>query len=298
MITGSTPISGLPTGTAVWGNDIIPYTHGITGSATPATTYQGSVLLFRANMMPGFISEYGGQLTYITGTSYRVEAGQASVNGVLLGWSSAITRSGLTFTSGTMNYVYLYLSAGVAAVEESTTAPVWDSDLNYYKKTGDSSRRCIGFLQASTVNTIRMFVTSVRGRVAEFYYVDGDVSSGVKAPVNANNGFATGTAWGAVDLSNSIPAHATEVLLIPKEVYAGATDEAVIGVTPWNQGTGVAASQVPFQVRGRTNTATSNQFPGNTWMAVVDPVKVYYKILTISGNPRTQIEVHGARIIR
>lgn len=296
MVTGSTPISQLPTGTSIFGNDVFPYTHGITGSASPQTQ-QASMTLLQGAMAPDFVAGGAGQMTYVTGTAYQVEAGSIIINSEKLTWTSAISRSGLSFTSGTMNYVYMYSNGGVAAVEESTTAPVWNSSLNCYQKTNDTSRRCIGFLQASTVNTIRMFVNSVKGRISEFMYVDGDVSSGVKAPITANNGFATGTTWGQIDLSNSIPVHSSDVLLIVKAVYAGATDEAVIGVTPWDMSAN-AASTAPFQIRGRTNNATSNVFPGNTWMAVISQQKVWYKILTLQGNPRTQIEVHGARIVR
>jgi hypothetical protein len=307
LSTGTT-IPQLPTGTIDSLSAVIPVTVNMTG--TPVTIradlrqisqfmglyggFTGTYLSTR-----GYISENGAQLTYGTGTFYRVEAGAAEVNGTVLTWSSPINRSGLTLTSGSIYYSYLYNNAGSASVEESTTAPVWDSSLNYYKKTGDNTRRCIGVLQIETVNRIRMFITKNKGRVVDYWYTDGDATGlQAKVPINSTNSFATGTVWGEVIIENIVPVHAEEALVVAKLVYIGATDEGILGMSPVNMFSGGAANEAPYQARGRTSTANSNIFLGNTWMALFEPQKFYYKIQTQQGNPRAQIEIHGFRFIR
>lgn len=51
------PITQLPTGTVIFGNDIFPFTHGITGSATPQT--QQSTFLLLKNFMQSFFQPSG-----------------------------------------------------------------------------------------------------------------------------------------------------------------------------------------------------------------------------------------------
>jgi hypothetical protein len=94
----------------------------------------------------------GGSLGYIDGakptynnySQVGLEAGSAMVNGSLLTWNSPLTVS----TSGiaALNYIYLYSNSGTATLEKSTTVPVWDSTLGYWKKTGDATRRCVFFV--------------------------------------------------------------------------------------------------------------------------------------------------------
>jgi hypothetical protein len=298
-------ISGLPTGTI----DALSASVALElGMPTGTLTIQSSIAQISQFMaqygyltgtyqsMNGFISENGAHLTYITGSSYRVEAGAGYVNGALLTWASPITRTGLTFVSGTMNYVYLYSNAGTPAAEESTTVPQWDTTLQYYKKTGDSSRRCIGFLQAQNANSIRPFLNFAKGREATFLYVDG-LPAGARVPVNQNAVNATGT-WASVDLSSIVPSHSYDVLVEGKLILSAATDEGILGLSSYGGFGSAAANAGTQQYRGRTNNAGSNLFFGAAWLEVLDTQTIYYRITTNSGNPRVQLEVQGARLIR
>lgn len=276
---------GMPTGTLTIQSSLAQVSQFLGLYGTFTGTYVSS---------RGYISENAGQMTYITGTSYRVEAGAADVNGTMLAWSSPITRSSLTFTSGTMNYVYLYSNAGTPAVEESTTAPVWDGDLNYYKKTGDNTRRCIGFLQAYAVNTVRPFSNHVRGRVSEFYYIDGSSDNAGRTPVSNQ---ASTSAWTAVVMTTLIPAHTKDVLLIAKLNLATAGDDGTIGLSPSDLGAASAAFGV-YQARGRAGANGANIFFGNGWMPVKETQTIYYRTLSNSGSPTAILTVTGAGIIR
>jgi hypothetical protein len=287
-------ISGLPTGTIDGLSAVLPLELGM---PTGTSTIQASLAQVAQYLgLNGFISENGAQLTYITGTSYKVEAGSAIVDGAMLTWSSPITRTGLTFTSGTMNYVYLYTSgSSTAALEESTTAPAWDTSLQYWAKSGDGTRRCIGFVQALTVNTIRPFVNSVTGRSSDFVYMDGLNPTVVgRRPVNAG----TATVWTEFSLAPVVPPHASYALIAPKISQTSAGDEATLAVSPVYMGT-TAANFSIFSIRDDTNAAAGAFFVLPQWMPIVIPQTYFYRLLHNIGTTSTAlIEVQGARIIR
>lgn len=240
--------------------------------------------------------ENGAQLLYVGAQAYSVTPGRMAVNGEILSWASNIARTSLSLTANTMYYVYLYNNAGTPAVEESTTVPVWDSALNYYKKTGDNSRRCIGFIQASATDTIRKFVSTVSGRILEIWYMDGvDPGTGGKRPVAA--GTATG-AWTSFSLAPIVPVHAQYVGIVAKLSFPSAGDDGILGLSPISLGTSLANTS-PHSVRDRSGTGTNAlTFFGLTWLAIHESQTYYYRLQVISGSPTVYIDVHGARIIR
>ena len=296
-------ISGLPTGTI----DSISAAVALeTGMPTGTNTIQSSLAQISQIMaqsgyltgsytpMNGYISENGAQLSYITGTSYRVEAGAAHVNGLLLSWASPITRTSVTIVSGTMNYIYVYASGtNTAALEESTTVPVWDGTLNYWKKTGDNTRRCLGYLQGQNANVLRKFTNVVYGRVSSFYYTDG-LADTPKVPVNQVS--STGS-WANVSLASIIPYNANEVYLIAKLILGTSGDDGTIGISPIDLGSASAAVAIQ-QVRVRASANAANTFFGVAWMPISEPQTIYYKVLPNSGTPLAQIVIEGTRIIR
>lgn len=290
-LSTGTVISQLPTGTAIFGNDIFPFTHGITGSATPQTQ-QASLGLLRVSIVPGYIQENSAQLTYITGSSYRVEAGSMDINGTLITWSNPVTRPSVSLTSGTMNYVYMGASGTFPFLEESTTIPVWDGALNYYKKTGDDTRRCIGLLQALTTNTIRRFLNTVSGRTFEFIYVDGVLTD--HAVVSGGTGT---TSWFPVPLATFVPVHATHAYMNIRLGGATIGDDGTIGVSPIDLGAGISSIHAPSIVRGRS-TGPNNTFFGSAWFQMSVSQTYYYRMTVNSGNPTTIIDAWGARFIR
>jgi hypothetical protein len=303
LSTGTT-IPQLPTGTIDSLSAVIPVTVNMTGTPVTIQSSIGQISQFMAqsgNMTgsyistKGFISEIGAQLTYGTGTFYKVEAGAAEVNGTMLTWSSPINRSGLTLASGTIYYSYLYSSAGFPAVEESTTVPVWDSALNYYKKTGDNTRRCIGFVQASNANTIRKFSNIVIGRMSEIYFTDGvDATAGKRI---VSGGTASGT-WASFSLASFVPNNATHAWVIGKVAYTASGDDGILGISPIDLGTANAAQQAPYAVRDRGTANGTSTFFGHGFLPLVEVQIMYYRVQTVAGSPTANIEVQGARFIR
>ena len=245
-----------------------------------------------AFISPGFIGENGGQLLYVGAAAYSVLPGSVLVNGALLSWSSNIARTGLSLTANTLYYVYLYSNSGTPAVEESTTAPAWDTTLAYWKKTGDATRRCIGFIEASAANTMRKFLNTVNGRNSEFLYTDGDTTG--RVPVAAGN--ATG-AWTSFTLSPLVPVHATHMYSVIKQVNASSGDDGIVGISPVDLGASVG-NQGTNTVRARGSAANASVFFGANWNAISVSQTYYYRLQIVSGTPTVNIEINGARIVR
>lgn len=244
--------------------------------------------------IPGYIQENCAKLVYDSANGYHVEPGSANVNGTLLVWESNITRASLTISANTLYYVYLYSNSGTPALEESTTVPVWDSALNYYKKTNDATRRCIGFIEGSgAANTMRKFQNINLGRISEIIYVDGDITG--RVPIS---GGTVTTAWTSFSLAPLVPAHATHCSLLMKIIGATLGDEGIIGLSPIDLGSGVVANLSPNFVRGRASAAGANVFFGSTWNAIETSQTYYYRLLINAGTPTVEIQVHGARFVR
>jgi len=244
-----------------------------------------------ANPFIGYIAENSAQLIYVGANAYSVLPGSADVNGTMLTWASNIARTSVSLSANTLYYVYLYSNAGTPAVEESTTVPVWDSTLLCYKKTGDSTRRCIGFIEANATPAIRSFVNIVSERISEILYTDGSTTG--KIVVSAG----TATTWTSFSLAPLVPAHATHVSMILKLSLTTIADEGLIGISPIDLSPG-ASNTAPNQVRGKAAYAGANIFFGSSWNAIQTAQTYYYILSAISGTPAVNIEVHGARFVR
>lgn len=242
----------------------------------------------------GYIQENSAKLLYVGTQAYSVLPGSADVNGTLLTWAANIARTSLSLTANTLYYVYLYSNSGTPAVEESTTVPVWDSALNYYKKTGDGTRRCIGWIEASATNTIRKFLNTVMNRVSEIIYTDGADFATAKRVVVA--GTTTGS-WASFSLAPFVPAHATHAYMIGKIGFVASGDDGALGLSPIDLGSSTA-SEAPFVVRDRGAAAGVSTFFGHTWFPISTPQTYYYRIIIVTGTPNANIEIQGARIVR
>lgn len=258
-------------------------------AGTPATGY-----LEFADLFPGYIRENSAQLLYVGAAAYSVLPGAAIVNGVVLSWGSNIARTSLSLSANTLYYVYLYSNSGTAAVEESTTVPVWDSALNYYKKTGDASRRCIGWIETNASPAIRNFICVASGRNLEIIYTDG--ASNDKLVVSGGSSTA---AWASFTLAPFVPAHATHVYALMKIVGTTLGDDGVVSLSAIDLGAGVAANVGSYNyVRSRASAANANVFFGSNFAAIATSQTMYYRLYIVSGTPTVNIEAHGARIIR
>lgn len=95
---------------------------------------------------PGYID--GLNLVWNSGTSISVTSGSAYIEGAaaVVNVPAALTLAGLSLSASTWYHVYLYLNAGVPAIECSATAPATAYSGTARSKSGDSSRRYIGSL--------------------------------------------------------------------------------------------------------------------------------------------------------
>lgn len=245
----------------------------------------------------GYIKDLSANIVWDSVSAYHVEPGIADVNGCLLSWTSNISRTGLTsLTSDSTYYIYLYDNSGTPAVEESTTVPTWDSVLNYFKKTGDGSRRCIGWLVIDDSNhDIRKFDSKVRGRSIEITYTDGKDSTNAKRAVN--DGTAS-SSWQSFSLAPYVPANmATHGYLSPKIKYYTASNDTAIGISPVTLPD--IATQAPYCVRDTNDTSQATTFFGSQWLPIVESQTSYYRLRHFVGSDsKAVIEIHGARAKR
>lgn len=109
---------------------------------------------------PGYID--GLKLVWNSGTSISVTSGSAYIEGAaaVVNVPAALTLSGLSLTASTWYHVYLYLNAGVPAIECVTTAPATAYSGTARSKTGDTSRRYIGSFRTSAAGSIIKFAQS------------------------------------------------------------------------------------------------------------------------------------------
>lgn len=242
----------------------------------------------------GALQEQGAKLTWNSVSGYQLEAGEAEVNGKLLSWGAAITRSSLSLSNSTLYNVYLYDNSGTPAIEESTTSPVWDSTLNCYKKTGDNTRRWMGWLTTNASGQIRTFLCVISGRSIEMFFTDGDdVVTGGKRIVAG--GTTTGS-WTSVSLSPFVPVNASHWYGQAK-IANDSGDDGVAGISPIDLGSSIASTAIQA-VRDRGAAAGVSTFFGNTFMPIQTAQTFYWRLQIIAGTPELNIEVQGARALR
>ena len=239
---------------------------------------------------PGYLSEKGALPAYVGAAAYNIGAGAAVVNGQLLVWASAISRSGLSLTANTLYYIYLYNNAGTPAIEESTTVPVWDSALDCWKKTGDGTRRCVGWITTNGSAAIRQFVATLFGRKLQVFYADGN---------NANRvvfSATTDSSWVSVSLAPLVPVNAYEWFCSSKIDYPAAGD-AVFAISPIDLGASNASEGV-FSIR-LAMTGAGRQFTGRQWLPITVSQINYFRMLHLGGSGNLGIsEAWGASIVR
>lgn len=100
----------------------------------------------------------GMQLIWNSATSVSVGTGSCfAENGDFINVTSAIVKSSLSLAINTWYHIYVYLSAGAAAAEVVTTAPVaWKGTA--YSKTGDTSRRYVGSIRSDASGNVYEFI--------------------------------------------------------------------------------------------------------------------------------------------
>lgn len=293
----------MPVPPDVFEKDVVTVTALIEGDYVRVLHNVAGVLISKkitiADFTPGFIEQRGANLEWVSASSYRVTPGKAVVydgtKNVMLSWAANITRSSLSFSANTLQYVYLYSNSGVAALEESTTVPVWDTTLNTWVKTGNTSRRCIGYLQITAAAGIREFNAFVRGRELEVWYTDGENPITSKRPVN---GVASTGAWTSFSLATLIPVNASHWWCIPKLSFVTANDDMTLSLSPVDMGSS-AANFGPYQTRDRGAASGIATFVGGAWLPLTTAQTYYYRTLNHGGTTGLAIiECQGARMFR
>lgn len=106
---------------------------------------------------PGYID--GLNLVWNSGTSISVTSGSAYIEGAaaVVNVPAALTQSGLSLTASTWYHVYLYLNAGVPAIECVTAAPATAYSGTARSKTGDTSRRYLCSIATGTSASLLPF---------------------------------------------------------------------------------------------------------------------------------------------
>lgn len=241
----------------------------------------------------GYISENSFKLAWVSAASITIAAGSLDINGVLCTAAAPITLAGLTLGVNAIHYVYAYATGAAVTIEQNTTVPVWDGALNYYKKNGDASKRCIGFIVGNATGAIRRFQNSVSGRVSEVIYTDGDPTG--RVPVSAGTATA---AWTAFTLAPLVPVHATHSSVILKMVGVTLGDDGIVAISPIDLGAAALSNMAPNYIRQRASAASAHAFTGASWNAIDVPSTQYYRLQIMAGTPMAYVELVGARFSR
>lgn len=237
---------------------------------TPITPAQGGV---GTNYISGLVPscEDGSTLVVTSGVAYI-----PSVGNTVSTTNLSLPLSGLT--TGTWYHLYLYLNAGVPAIELVTTSPSAPYRGDARTKTGDTSRRLLGSFRSNTT-----------GGLWPFYVTDSDTS--IQYAVDwASAGFrvlAAGTASSrtAIDVSNVVPA-------IARVAYAALTFSG----TTTGQVFSVAADGVSGSIVGVTVQPSGK-------MVVYIPTSSAQKLsyqwnVTPTGGNSAYVDIGGFRYAR
>lgn len=237
---------------------------------------------------------YGTKQVWNSATGYSIEAGQRVVNGSVLEWTSSITRSSLSLANSTFYYVYLYSNSGTPAVEESTTAPAWNSTYRYWQKTGDATRRMVGALRTDGSGDIYRFHVAQLGNVVEYIYESGANSA---APFMLVNSVASTGSWTSIDLTGMCAANAVQWYCAPKIVFTTAGDDGILSVIPVDMGSTTAGSG-SFTIRSQASaTGAQRFFSGRIWINIVTALTSYYRTANLTGAITAVIEIHGFKFV-
>lgn len=107
---------------------------------------------------PGYID--GLKMVWVSGTALTVTSGAAYIPGSskVLRAASDIAKTGLSLSASSGYYVYFYDNTGTPDIDISTTPPAAPYNGTARTKTGDSSRRLLGYVNTDIGSTIINFL--------------------------------------------------------------------------------------------------------------------------------------------
>jgi hypothetical protein len=242
----------------------------------------------------------------VSAVSIRINGGgTAQIDGATLTWSADVGWSGSSGTAPLaaegLVYGYLYDSGGgTAALDVTTTAPVYSISGQYWHETGGSGRRLVwsGLIwQGENGYRILPFITQCADSMRLWYLSDVDGEADWRFAVDAVV-LSGGTASTATSISlSNVPPVATEWLASVKLAATAANDDGIIGLAPvaWSASpTGGAAT--PYTVRAVNPTSGSRTFFGRFWLPVTTPQTAYYGLQAMAGSPSAYVESVGFSI--
>jgi len=148
-------------------------------------------------------------------TSVKVGPGLLRVGGTLLASNTDTTLALGTLANSTQYAIYAYSNAGVRTLEKSTDVPEWDAALRYWKKTGDASRRRVGWVRSGATGTMIRFTTppTRMSHEREIWWEYDSAQASVDWLVIPGSPPAAGTDWNEFNLAGKVPADATHYAL-------------------------------------------------------------------------------------
>ena len=276
----------------------------------PVSTAQAAAIAQKRSLGRWVEFDTPEYVKYVSSTSIKINgSGRAVVDGTLLEWASDITWSGSSgsapLAAAGMVYAYLYDSgSGIAALEVSTTAPEFNATQKYWRKTGDSSRRCVwaGYVWATTTPTYRFvpFIATWQNGSAEVIYESEYIDASNRFSLGGSlNCVSAGTATTPTSFTlTHVPAHASHWYASSKMTFVSANDDAIgiINHSSWTT-TGAAADAPLFSVRNTAVVAGSRTYFGRAWLPVRTARTAYYCLQHVVGTTSNiYIEDPGFRI--
>jgi hypothetical protein len=143
------------------------------------------VTAVQSTVEPGYID--GLQMRWVSGTALTISSGTAYIPsvGANVNLPADVNLSSLSLSASTWYHAYLYLNAGVPAVELVTTAPSTPYNGTARTKSADTTRRYIGSVKTDASSNIFSFL--MVGNTINYRATGGGV-----APFRClNNGTAT-----------------------------------------------------------------------------------------------------------
>lgn len=218
------------------------------------------------------------------GRIVQAAPGSAVIDGVLYSWSSALSVTGVNGVSPLVAgnphvYVYLYYNGSSVALELSATAPTYSAANGYYEKTGDSTRRLIGWtrniLNAGEYYPLQ-FAASLSGSLVTQHFSYG-VTNGIDTITDSQLAIATSFSglvnWQDFDLSSHAPKSVVMVNLAFQAV-SGGSPRGGLGISPTSLSTLKPASTSLAYVQ---QTATGTTIPERNLRVFLEPLVADYK---------------------
>lgn len=258
---------------------------------------------------PNFIRFDGNEGTFYRDSSnvrkLTVPVGAAVINGTYYTWSSTLSFTG---TSGTAPltaeqhvYLYLYVSGGAVSLDVSATAPEYDSTNLYYRKTGDSGYRLIGWTRVFSVSSAYQFmdvlsVLSGYDRLEVVIVPGADSISSGDSRFTVFSSFTTTASWTSYSLASFLPETATHYWADLRLVASAVNTTISIGLSSVNPSSSALSTSGNYTgglITG-TNTILNNLNLGRAMVALYRGIRTIYARASITGTGAASLYIAGA----